>query len=190
MIPLFEKARSLPLTETETEILDYFEKNLPFSVHTRLNDLSAALYTSNATIVRFCQKLGLNGYNEFKYQVRSELKQQGKSLPSTSDLITHSLALFRDNMDLVDVKKLELAADYLTSDRPVYIYGMNLSSLPAKYLRVILTTLDYPSILIEWQRLLNGLIYEITPVPFSLSSLHTAMPRVILSYLSVQRNAM
>ena len=48
----------MQLTETEKSILDYFEKNLPLSVHTHLNDLSSALYTSNATIVRFCQKLG------------------------------------------------------------------------------------------------------------------------------------
>ena len=59
MIPLFEKAHRMQLTETEKSILDYFEKNLPLSVHTHLNDLSSALYTSNATIVRFCSKHGL-----------------------------------------------------------------------------------------------------------------------------------
>ena len=72
MIPIFEKAHQLDLTGTEEEILQYFESNLPASIYTSLNDLSASLYTSNATIVRFCQKLGLKGYNEFKYQVRGE----------------------------------------------------------------------------------------------------------------------
>ena len=65
MIPIFEKAHQLDLTGTEEEILQYFESNLPASIYTSLNDLSASLYTSNATIVRFCQKLGLKGYNEF-----------------------------------------------------------------------------------------------------------------------------
>lgn len=162
MIPLFEKAHALTLTDTEQEILEYFEQNLPSSVHANLDDLSAALYTSNATIVRFCQKLGLKGYNEFKYQVRSELKQTKKSLFSTDDLTSHSLALFRDNLESVDTGKLERIAGLLTSDRPIYIYGSYLSSLPARYLQTILNTLDYPSILIEWQRLLNGLIYEIS----------------------------
>ena len=152
MIPLFEKAHRMQLTETEKSILDYFEKNLPLSVHTHLNDLSSALYTSNATIVRFCQKLGLNGYNEFKYQLRHELKQMKEPVFSPNDLISHSLALFRDNMEAVD----------LTGDNPVYIYGSNLSSVPAKYLQVVLNTLDHPSILIEWHRLLAGLIHEIT----------------------------
>ena len=91
MIPIFEKAHQLDLTGTEEEILQYFESNLPASIYTSLNDLSASLYTSNATIVRFCQKLGLKGYNEFKYQVRGELKQLHMT-PTSDDLMHHTLA--------------------------------------------------------------------------------------------------
>lgn len=161
MIPLFEKAHQLHLTDTEEEILKYFESNLPSSVYTNLNDLSASLYTSNATIVRFCQKLGLKGYNEFKYQVRKELKQLHPQNFRTDDLVHHSLALFKDNLDQIDEKELEEIAGLLTSDRPIYIYGSNLSSLAAKYLQTVLNTLDYPCILVEWRRLLNGLVHEI-----------------------------
>ena len=42
MIPIFEKAHQLDLTGTEEEILQYFESNLPASIYTSLNDLSAA----------------------------------------------------------------------------------------------------------------------------------------------------
>ena len=160
MIPIFEKAHQLDLTGTEEEILQYFESNLPASIYTSLNDLSASLYTSNATIVRFCQKLGLKGYNEFKYQVRGELKQLHMT-PTSDDLMHHTLALFRDNLEQIDVAKLEEIAGLLTSGHPIYIYGSNLSSLSAKYLQTVLTSLDYPCILIEWQRLLNGLAYEL-----------------------------
>ncbi|MCI6885664.1 MAG: MurR/RpiR family transcriptional regulator [Lachnospiraceae bacterium] len=163
MIPLFEKAHRMTLTNTEQEILTYFETHLPSAIHTDLNRLSSELYTSNATIVRFCQKLGLRGFNEFKYQVRSELKELRSPAIASDDLISHTLALFKDNMDAIDQKKLEQIANLLTGDAPVYIYGSYLSSLAARYLQTILNTLDYPSILIEWQRLLNGLIYEITP---------------------------
>ena len=106
MIPIFEKAHQLDLTGTEEEILQYFESNLPASIYTSLNDLSASLYTSNAPIVRFCQKLGLKGYNEFKYQVRGELKQLHMT-PTSDDLMHHTLALFRDNLEQIDVAKLE-----------------------------------------------------------------------------------
>lgn len=162
MIPLFENAHRLPLTDTEQEILSYFENHLPAAAYTTLNDLSSILYTSNATIVRFCQKLGLRGYNEFKYQLRSQLEELHKPVFSSDDLISHSLALFKDNLDSIDIKQLQAIADLLTSNRTIYIYGSYLSSLAARYLQTVLNSLDYPSILIEWQRLLNGLAYGIS----------------------------
>ena len=162
MIPLLEKARLLSLTETEREILDYLEKNITIVTYIGLSDLSAKLYTSNATIVRFCQKLGLKGYHEFKFQIRSELEQLSNPPLTAGRLLPLSAARFRDNAEAMDTEKLNQSAELLTSGRPVYIYGSSLSSIPAKYLQIVLTTLDYPSILIEWQRLLNGLIYGIS----------------------------
>lgn len=47
MLPLFEKAHQLPLTETEETILSYFEENSAAAVHMTLNDLCEQLYTSN-----------------------------------------------------------------------------------------------------------------------------------------------
>lgn len=161
VIPLFEKARQMKLTETEEEILKYFEEAPPSSAFTNLEDLSAALYTSNATIVRFCQKLGLKGYNEFKYQLRKELKQLRRQNFHREDFTSHSLALFKDNLEDIPKETLEEITGLLTGGRPVYIYGSNLSSLAAKYLQTILNTLDYPCILVEWQHLLNGLVHEL-----------------------------
>ena len=65
-ISVFQNAHSLSLTDTEKELLDYFKINLPSCAFMSLKDLTSKLYISNATVVRFCQKLGLKGYNEFK----------------------------------------------------------------------------------------------------------------------------
>ncbi len=157
-LPLFEKAHGLELTDTEKEILDYFEGGSSRRLFQNINQVSRELYTSNATIVRFCKKLGLRGYNEFKYQVRRELEQLEHPEETMGSLLTRSAARFRDNVDSLDARKLEQIADILTSDRSIYIYGANLSSMAAKYLYIILTTLDYPSILVEWWRLLKGLV--------------------------------
>ena len=186
MIPLFEKARRLPLTDTELEILEYFEKNIHRRMFSSLNQVSGELYTSNATIVRFCKKLGLRGYNEFKYQVRRELEQLQHPVETAGTLIARSAAQFRDNVDALDAGKLEKIADLLTSDRSIYIYGGSLNSMAAKYLHIILTTLDYPSILVEWQRLLNGLVEGMDPhTVLLLISAHGDAER----YLSVLRKA-
>ena len=158
MLPLFEKARRLRLTETEKTILAYFEAHPAAVVHMNLSDLCAQLYTSNATIVRFCQKLELSGFNDFKYQLRSELRDSRAAAFYADEYISHSIARFQDTIAALDIPLLEEIARLLTSGRPLYIYGTNLSALPARYLQIVLNSLDYPSILIEWGDLLNGLV--------------------------------
>ena len=158
MLPLFEKARGLRLTETETAILRWFEENASAAVHMNLSELCGRLYTSNATIVRFCQKLGLSGYNDFKYQLRDELSQSRTPVFSPDSYIERGMARFKDTIAALDLRQLEEITELLTSGRPLYIYGTNLSALPARYLQIVLNSLDYPSILIEWHDLLNGLV--------------------------------
>ncbi len=158
MLPIFEKAHQFPLTDTEKELLNYVENNLPASAFISLKDLGAKLYISSATVVRFCRKLGLKGYNEFKYQIRNELEQLNELSFSSNILLTHSLTLFKDNLENLDSETLETVARLLTSNRPLYICGSRLSSIAAKYLHTTLTALNHPSILIEWHHLLKGLV--------------------------------
>lgn len=158
MLPLLEKAHQIPLTEAEKSALSYFEEHTTAAVHMTLSDLCAQLYTSNATIVRFCQKLGLSGYNDFKYQLRSELRSSRTADFYSDEFISHTIARFQDTISYLDIQQLEDITSLLTSGRPLYIYGTNLSALPARYFQIVLNSLDYPSILIEWENLLNGLV--------------------------------
>ena len=158
MLPLFEKARQLRLTETETAILDWFEAHPADAARMNLSSLCTQLYTSNATVVRFCQKLGLSGFNDFKYQLRDELRQSQSALFYSDEYVDRSIARFKDTITALDIPLLEQITELLTSGRPLYIYGTNLSALPARYLQIVLNSLDYPSILIEWHDLLNGLV--------------------------------
>lgn len=158
MLPLFEKAHQLQLTETERNILAYFEENASAVLHMNLSSLCSVLYTSNATIVRFCQKLELSGYNDFKYQLRRELQETKSTVFYPDAYISQTLARLEDTIAAFDLGQIEEIAGLLTSGRPLYIYGTNLSALPARYLQIVLNSLDYPSILIEWESLLNGLV--------------------------------
>lgn len=156
-LPLLAKARQLKLTETEKNILAWFEEHETAALHMNLSGLCAVLYTSNATIVRFCQKLGLSGYHDFKYQLRSELRERRETAFYPDEYILHTTAQLQDTIQSLDLSEIEKIASLLTSGRPLYIYGTNLSALAARYLQIVLHSLDYPSILLEWEPLLNGL---------------------------------
>ena len=162
MLEILEKAQSCALTGMEKEILAFFIQDPRHAIYMNLEEISNALYTSNATIVRFCKKIGLNGFHEFKYEIRKELEQQQNCSLSSQDLMDNSLACFRDNLDAIDLQQLEAISDLICSHRSLYIYGAGLSSIPAKYLQTILTTLDRPCILIEWRHLLEGITYSIS----------------------------
>lgn len=162
MIPLFETIDTTKFSDTDHTIYTYFTEHLRQAIYMNLAELANVLYTSNATIVRFCKKLGFQGYNEFKYEVRRQLEQKEEITISSQDLINRSLATFRDNLDAIDIAKLEEIRDIICTRRSLYIYGSGLSSIPAKYLQTILTTLDYPCILIEWRNLLEGITYTIS----------------------------
>lgn len=157
MLPLFERAHGLALTETETAILQWLEAHPAEGAYMNLSGLCEALYTSNATIVRFCQKLGLSGFNDFKYQLRKELRRTETEFFCADEYIDYGTARFKDTIAALDIRQLEEIAGLLTSARPLYIYGTNLSALPARYLQIVLNSLDYPSILIEWKDLLKAL---------------------------------
>lgn len=157
-LPLLERARGLRLTETETAMLAWFEAHPAEAARSNLGDLCARLYTSGATVVRFCQKLGLSGFNDFKYQLREELRQSRVPVFSPDGLIDRGMARFQDTIAALDIRQLENITELLTSGRPLYIYGTNLSALPARYLQIVLNSLDYPSILIEWEGLLIELV--------------------------------
>lgn len=163
MIPLFEnlkntdRPKGLSLTQREAEILKYIEEHTAQAVHMSLSGLSRSLYTSSASVVRLCQKLGFSGYNEFKYEVRRQLEQQSQGSPSPQSLVRRSLAVFKDNLEMMDPSAAESMTEWILSPRTMYIFGSGLSCAPAGYLHSVLNTLDRPCIFIEWRHLLDGI---------------------------------
>lgn len=65
-------------TLLEKEIVNYILDNKDQVVHLKISDLANATDTSNATIVRLCRKLGINGYREFKIEFIKDLERRRK----------------------------------------------------------------------------------------------------------------
>lgn len=67
------------LTSSEQIIYQYFKDNLHSIIYLSLSDICKELYVSNATVIRFCQKIGFKGFNELKFQLKNELNLTNKS---------------------------------------------------------------------------------------------------------------
>lgn len=119
-------------------ILNNDEKLLTMST----KELANATYTSPATIVRLCQKLGLKGYNDFKIKYAKEVDKNKKNNMQISanypfkkedsfEKISVSLAqLFKEVIDetqeLLNYEDLDKIADVLIEADVINVYSTSL----------------------------------------------------------------
>lgn len=94
------------LTSSEQIIYQYFKDHLNNIVYLSLSDICKELYVSNATVIRFCQKLGFKGFNELKFQLKNELNLTNKST-NAWDTIPHRTSILKDFIDNIDDKIIE-----------------------------------------------------------------------------------
>ena len=144
------------LTSSEQIIYQYFKDHLNDIVYLSLSDICKELYVSNATVIRFCQKLGFKGFNELKFQLKNELSLTNKSV-NAWDAIPHRTSILKDFIDNIDDKIIEQICSEIKNHKSIYIYGRNMSRLPAKYLQSMLNTMDIPCIYIDWIDFLSAL---------------------------------
>lgn len=144
------------LTSSEQIIYQYFKDNLKSIIYLSLSDICKGLYVSNATVIRFCQKLGFKGFNELKFQLKNELNLTNKST-NAWDTIPHRASILKDFIDDINDKIIEQICSEIKNHKSIYVYGRNMSSLPAKYLQSMLNTMDIPCIYIDWIDFLSAL---------------------------------
>lgn len=123
-------------------------------------DLAKLCGTSQASVTRFCQALGLSGYPELRLRLAAET---GRSPELTweldmgadigpDDSATHlatvlastNIRALQQTLELFDGATLDSAADNIASARRVNIYGAGGSSFVAQELQFRLSRLDLP----------------------------------------------
>lgn len=147
---------SSKFTENDKRILDYFIQHKNHLPYLSLSDICKDLYLSNATIVRFCQKLGFKGFNELKFTLRNELNSSS-DFSNSWQILKRRTAVLKDFIDNIDSAKIKNICSQILQRESLYIYGRNMSSLPANYLYSMFNSMDIPCIYINWIDFLRAL---------------------------------
>lgn len=124
-------------------ILNHGEDVLSMSA----KQLANVTYTSPATIVRLCRKIGLEGYNDFKIKYSAELQYDQRNekridvnFPFLIDDDHHTIAknlvslsneVISDTYQLIDFDELNTIVDLLYNNPNIDIYGSGNSILAA-----------------------------------------------------------
>lgn len=137
---LLEKLKTTNLfTKTEQQVVDYLLLNKDQIYNITIGSLAKKTYSSNASIIRICKKLGFSGFKDFKIALLLELESQKYitnsidysfpfSLSEPTDVIVNNLSsLYKDSIDIIisqfDIKAIENIAKCIIEAKRVFIFA-------------------------------------------------------------------
>lgn len=131
-------------SESEKILAEYILNNGEDVLLMSSQELAAVTFTSPATVIRFCKKLGLKGYNDFKFKYSAELQSIStnknkvdfnlpfKKNDSVKDITTKMNLLYKESIDdtlkLFNFDILENVAKLLNKSKIIKIFGIGSNS--------------------------------------------------------------
>lgn len=136
-------AKESSFTKKERILFDLFKDNPDEVLRGDINTWSTKHSISQSTLTRFCQKIGYNGFNEFKFDYFRYEKTGGKSEEDEKrDILDHYSDLILAMRDHVSKEDIVALAKSIDASQTTYIFGVHKSSLPAKMLEINLLKLS------------------------------------------------
>lgn len=145
---LFAQIRSkyTEMTSVERIIADYFLNN-PTLENIDPSQIAANLFVSKASLSRFAQKLGFDGFREFVYQYKTEeeARFQLDSLPSSDREVYEDYSfILKEALKNIDSRSLDKAVALICSSKRILIYGDGLSGYAAGEFMIRFKRLGFP----------------------------------------------
>lgn len=127
----------LNFTESEIQLARFILKDPEAVLKLSIKELAQKTYSSPATIVRFCRKLGVDGYGDFKIQLASELQYNNRyridvNYPFGKEdshkeivkkLATLHQEAINDTINLIDYDKLDKICDKIYEANDIFVFG-------------------------------------------------------------------
>ncbi len=126
-------------SQSEKALAQYILQNRKQALNLNAKELAKNTYTSPATVVRFCQKLGLKGYSDFRIKYLSELnhelsikdpidvnfpfKQEDDLFKLCNNMQQLYNEVVEDTLRLIQLDNLEKITDLLINSNIIYIFG-------------------------------------------------------------------
>ena len=133
----FDKMKLKKETFTKKELVIYnlLYNNTDLILRRSATDLSTNHHVSQSTITRFCQKLGYDGFNEFKFDVFRNEKQVIDKQENNVSSIDMYIKIFQIIKHSLDYSQLAKLAHDIINAQSIIIIGYHKSALPSKMLQ-------------------------------------------------------
>ncbi|MBS4535266.1 MurR/RpiR family transcriptional regulator [Clostridium sp. D2Q-14] len=134
------------LTQSEMKLSKYILENLNDISELSVQSLAEKSDTSPATIIRFCKKIGCNGFQDFKINLVKDVSQKNNISTRVYEDITtkdtikevmeklsyENIKIIEDTIKLLDENEIEKTIDCIEKSDKIFLYGVGASGLVAK----------------------------------------------------------
>ncbi|GEN54680.1 MurR/RpiR family transcriptional regulator [Halobacillus faecis] len=147
-------------SEKEKLIADYILENTEEIVHSTINQVADNLMVADATVFRFCKRLGFKGYQAMKIALASEIvnpiqdihekiSEEDTDFEITEKVFQANIRALETSRDVQNPLSLKKAMEYLIEADRVFFFGSGGSNILAmdaqhKFMRTGMEAYAYP----------------------------------------------
>ncbi|MGP4079085.1 MurR/RpiR family transcriptional regulator [Pseudalkalibacillus sp. R45] len=137
-------SQALPsLTHSEKHVLYHIENNFETAKNQSLTQMAEAINVSTTTIVRMCHKLGLAGFSELKYTLKTfDLEDE---LPESTPAIDRYISGLNTTLQHLGAEHFYKVSEMMTDANRVVIVGVGLSKMMGEYFSKLLMQVNKPT---------------------------------------------
>lgn len=174
------------MTKKERVIAEYILEDPQKAIQYSAEMIAEETHTSKAAFIRFCQKLGFNGYAEFKFALSRSLIAfvNYKDDNNPINQITQSYSNFILQINtMVTQKQISAISKLIINARRLKIFGVNRTALSAHQFRMRLGKMGYDAEFCDDKVTMLDVIEYLGPedvcIIFSIKVMHTTYGDII-----------
>ena len=128
------------LNETETYVYNYVVKNTKKVLSESIRELANDTHVSTATVMRFCKKMGCEGFTELKYRLKENVEVQKTKEDDVNDQFDDFIEKVKSS-DYLD--SIHRAAEIIKRSDSILTLGIGTTGDFAKYTSRLISHVGY-----------------------------------------------
>lgn len=129
---MFTAKQIQSLNELERAVYEFVIHNQSHVQYMRIRELASEAHVSTSTVLRFCNKMGCNGYAEFKLKLREYCNQQKDRIRLPDD-VTEIMDFMKKTVTTDFEDQLEELVEIIAHATNIFFVGSGMSGIVAKY---------------------------------------------------------
>lgn len=123
------------LTETEKKIADFVIRHNEDLLNIHIKELASQIDVSVAAITRFCKKIGVASFVEFKILLRDAVKEKNDVDNAIHKVDQIYNSVIKSTNSLASMEDYQIACNWILEAKKIHVYGLGSSGLSAEEMK-------------------------------------------------------